>query len=259
MSSIFLDNQRRCSMDLAESKWREELYKDRMERDEKEMNYLSKEMHLRSSSRINLQIYDEELMRAKLGVDRLVLEPRPKKPEDFPELPDDAVELVERVWNLRANREEVFAKGFDVEITRKDLLTLFEVEWLNDEVINFYMNLIVRRNTEQNLPKVYAFSTFFYPNISSKGYASVKRWTRKVDIFSHDLLLIPIHLTAHWCLATVDLKNRVIAYYDSLLGENQRCLSLIRSICSRSRWTSGSRALSSTVGPWSARRTSPAN
>jgi sentrin-specific protease 1 len=38
------------------------------------------------------------------------------------------------------------------------------------------------------------------------GYAALKRWTRKVDLFAHDLILIPVHLGMHWCLAVVDFK-----------------------------------------------------
>lgn len=69
------------------------------------------------------------------------------------------------------------------------------MNWLNDEIINFYMNLICERSkTNDNWPNVYAFNTFFYPKIVSTGQASVKRWTRKVDVFSYDLLIIPVHL-----------------------------------------------------------------
>ncbi|KAK6015562.1 Ulp1 protease family, catalytic domain protein, partial [Ostertagia ostertagi] len=76
--------------------------------------------------------------------------------------------------------------------------------------------------------KVYAFNTFFYANISTKGYASVKRWTRKVDIFAHDLLLVPVHLSVHWCMAVIDLAEKRIDYYDSLLGKNQKCLEHLK-------------------------------
>ena len=63
------------------------------------------------------------------------------------------------------------------------------------------MNLIVARSSTNNLPKVYAFNTFFYPKIMSDGHAGVKRWTRKVDVFSHDIILVPVHLGVHWCLS----------------------------------------------------------
>ena len=34
----------------------------------------------------------------------------------------------------------------------------------------------------------------------------MKRWTRKVDVFSYDILLVPVHLGMHWCLAVVDFS-----------------------------------------------------
>ena len=50
------------------------------------------------------------------------------------------------------------------------------LSWLNDEVINFYMQLICERSEQHdNWPKVYAFNTFFYPKIVTTGQASVKR------------------------------------------------------------------------------------
>ena len=63
------------------------------------------------------------------------------------------------------------------------------------------MNLLMSRAEGQGMPRVYAFNTFFYPKVMSGGQASVKRWTRKVDIFSYDYILIPVHLGMHWCLA----------------------------------------------------------
>ena len=71
--------------------------------------------------------------------------------------------------------------AFRTDITRKDIDTLKGLNWLNDEVINFYMQMIVERSQEHdNWPNVYAFNTFFYPKIMQQGHASVKRWTRKV-------------------------------------------------------------------------------
>lgn len=43
------------------------------------------------------------------------------------------------------------------------------------------MNLIVERSAQnKNLPKVYAFSTFFYTKLITCGYSSLQRWTKKV-------------------------------------------------------------------------------
>ena len=84
--------------------------------------------------------------------------------------------------------------AFRTDITRKDIDTLKGLNWLNDEVINFYMQMIVERSQEHdNWPNVYAFNTFFYPKIMQQGHASVKRWTRKVGeggVQAIDLILI---------------------------------------------------------------------
>lgn len=50
----------------------------------------------------------------------------------------------------------------------------------------------------------------------------------QVDVFSFDLILLPIHLGMHWCLATIDFNNKQIGYYDSLKGNNQKCLTTLR-------------------------------
>uniref|UniRef100_A0A0R3RGZ8 ULP_PROTEASE domain-containing protein n=1 Tax=Elaeophora elaphi TaxID=1147741 RepID=A0A0R3RGZ8_9BILA len=165
----------------------------------------------------------EEQLRRKLTLAGYIFRSRKAK-DEFPELDNEAAVLVARAWDRKLSLSEKLSD----EITRKDLLTLKGLDWLNDEVINFYMNLICERSqSDESLPKVYAFSTFFYSTLSTKGYASVRRWTRKIDIFTYELLLIPVHLGAHWCLTVIDFKNRIIDYYDSMGGSNDRCLDIL--------------------------------
>ena len=37
----------------------------------------------------------------------------------------------------------------------------------------------------------------------------------QVDIFSHQLLLIPIHLGVHWATVVIDFTAKEMVYYDS--------------------------------------------
>ncbi|VDD90513.1 unnamed protein product [Enterobius vermicularis] len=166
-------------------------------------------------------------IRKKVTIGKVV-PPRPKvkKIEEFPALDNEALSAIENVWFGSDPLEKRFGEG----ITRKDLLTLRGLEWLNDEVINTYLGLVCERaRQDTTLPKVYAFTTFFYTNLAQHGYNKVKRWTKKVDIFSYDILLVPVHLGAHWCLAVIDLKLKFIHYYDSLGGSNDHCLDLLKS------------------------------
>lgn len=80
---------------------------------------------------------------------------------------------------------EPLVDRFDLQIKRTDLETLEGLNWLNDEIINFYFNLIVQRaQAHDNYANVYVFSTFFYKKlIQPNSFRMLKRWTRKVDIF----------------------------------------------------------------------------
>jgi len=78
-------------------------------------------------------------------------------------------------------------------------------------------------------PRCYFFNTFFYPLLKAGGHARVARWTRRVDLLSMDLIVIPIHSYIHWTLATVSPTDRTIAYYDSMRQPNPECLELLRS------------------------------
>ncbi|XP_014662208.1 PREDICTED: sentrin-specific protease 1-like [Priapulus caudatus] len=146
--------------------------------------------------------------------------------EALPVLSDEAESAIDRALRVHPT-EEVLAEGFRLSITRRDMHTLAGLNWLNDEVINFYLSLLMERGKGTNYPSVFCQNTFFFPKLKSSGYKSVSRWTRKVDIFSHDLMVVPIHLGIHWCLSVVDFREKSIKYYDSMQGGNNECLNLL--------------------------------
>ncbi|XP_016105277.1 sentrin-specific protease 1-like [Sinocyclocheilus grahami] len=157
----------------------------------------------------------------EVPVAAVIQTPQPIKEEpEFPALTEDMVKEVSRA--LRGGiQDEVLSEGFRLTITRKDLQTLNHLNWLNDEVINFYMNLLVERSKQPNLPSAYTFNTFFFPKLRRSGYSAVRRWTKKVDIFSVDIILVPVHLGVHWCLSVVDFRKKSITYFDSMGGNNE--------------------------------------
>uniref|UniRef100_A0A667HF47 Ubiquitin-like protease family profile domain-containing protein n=1 Tax=Lynx canadensis TaxID=61383 RepID=A0A667HF47_LYNCA len=104
-------------------------------------------------------------------------------------------------------------------LTMDDLGTLYGQNWLNDQVMNMYGDLVMDTVPE----KVHFFNSFFYDKLRTKGYDGVKRWTKNVDIFNKELLLIPIHLEVHWSLISVDVRRRTITYFDSQRTLNRRC------------------------------------
>lgn len=98
--------------------------------------------------------------------------------------------------------------------TDKNIKTLNDRTWLNDEVINTYMELLTSK-------KVFCWNTFFWLKLSSNGYSynSVRKWATKkgVNIGKLDRMLVPMNIGKnHWALGIVDFKRKTIAYYDSL-------------------------------------------
>jgi Ulp1 family protease len=61
-----------------------------------------------------------------------------------------------------------------------------------------HSQMIVARGGKEKYQKVYAFNTFFVPKLTDTGYDSVKRWTKKVDIFDYELLIIPVSSVFHF-------------------------------------------------------------
>jgi sentrin-specific protease 1 len=48
----------------------------------------------------------------------------------------------------------------------------------------------------------------------------------QVDIFSYDLIIVPVHLGVHWCMAAIDFGNKTVKYYNSMGSGNNKCLEV---------------------------------
>jgi len=94
--------------------------------------------------------------------------------------------------------------------------------WLDDEIINFFLNLLHRKNSN-----VYNFSTFFMDKLLGKkhnnfNYSEVKRWASKLNLLNLNHLFIPININnTHWSLVVVHPKQLKITYYDSMVSSRR--------------------------------------
>ncbi|KAI9095515.1 hypothetical protein DFS34DRAFT_651317 [Phlyctochytrium arcticum] len=146
----------------------------------------------------------------------------------LPPLSATQTQLVEDVLSTR-NLNKIISSAFNIDIAIRDLHTLRDGSWLNDEVINFYGQLIMKRNASSpDMLKVHCFNTFFYKYLG-QNYNLVRKWTRKIDIFEYDMLIIPIHLGNHWTVASINFRKHRFEYYDSLRGREPNVFALLRS------------------------------
>lgn len=115
---------------------------------------------------------------------------------------------------LTRNDDGVLVNKNNIEVRVRDFKTLAPRRWLNDTIIEFFMKCI-----ELQTPKTVAFNSFFYSNLSRKGYQGVRRWMKKKKAQITDLekVFVPINLNqSHWSLGMIDITNQKILYVDSL-------------------------------------------
>lgn len=91
-----------------------------------------------------------------------------------------------------------------VALYLNDSLCLKEDTYLNDNIIDFYLKYLVQKKLSDNDQKrVHVFTTQFFtklrqdddPNTTKmKRHESVQFYTRRVNIFDKDFVIIPVHL-----------------------------------------------------------------
>lgn len=144
----------------------------------------------------------------------------------------------------------VFHKGSNIEVTGEILQCLLPGSWLNDEVINVYMELLKERESREpeKFLKCHFFNSFFYNKLfkdaQSYDYQAVRRWTTQkklgYNLLECDKILVPVHQSVHWCLGVIDLRRQKLLYLDSLQGRDPNVLnSLARYIVDEARERGG--------------------
>uniref|UniRef100_A0A2K6GQC4 SUMO specific peptidase 2 n=1 Tax=Propithecus coquereli TaxID=379532 RepID=A0A2K6GQC4_PROCO len=222
-------SEKRCSKGKISDP--EKTLRVRLENEGRRGHQLEPDLSEEVSARLRLGGGSNGLLRRKMSI----LETKEKNcsGKERDRRTDDLLELTEDMEKEISNalghgpQDEILSSAFKLRITRGDIQTLKNYHWLNDEVINFYMNLLVERNKKQGYPALHAFSTFFYPKLKSGGYQAVKRWTKGVNLFEQELILVPIHRKVHWSLVVIDLRKKCLKYLDSMGQKGHRICEIL--------------------------------
>ncbi|GFT78683.1 sentrin-specific protease 6 [Nephila pilipes] len=108
-----------------------------------------------------------------------------------------------------------------IELSNEDIMCLNVPKCLNDNILNFYLQCTFNEIlTPSQRERTYLFNSYFFTslirpqtstgNIKQNRHNLVKRWTRKVDIFSHDFIIWPVNYgNKHWCIVVACYPNKV--------------------------------------------------
>ena len=148
---------------------------------------------------------------------------------------EENTECIDNIFN-GVDSEDVVIEKFNIPIKKKHFRRLRPGKWLNDELINFYVELLKGR--DRNLSAKYPdrkksvyFNTFFMEKLigvskSEFNYENVKTWLHKKKsntcIFECDKIFVPINITqTHWVLVVIFIQEKRIAYFNSLRGKEE--------------------------------------
>eukprot|EP00732_Lithocolla_globosa_P001651 Lithocolla_globosa_v1_NODE_862_length_3171_cov_19.417843.p2 type:complete len:372 gc:universal NODE_862_length_3171_cov_19.417843:1925-3040(+) len=152
----------------------------------------------------------------------------------FRELPEKLVCRVSHLWNCESSHSLIDS----TQLTVADFQTLKENEWLNDQVINSYLEISTRKNKKKQ--EIVALNSFFLPLLTKKGNLAMKseKFVKKLSLqlkqFKSTKVLIPAHFEiGHWALFAVDVQHCVIHYYDSLRWDCQEICQQIAGFFSQ--------------------------
>lgn len=153
------------------------------------------------------------LRRERECIQDLILNERKAQISKITPLSPKQLLVVDQYWTLRQANGPIVS-AYSIDITVRDLCTLADGHWLNDNIIDFYLNMVSER-----FPEVYCWTTHFFTTMKSKGYQGVARWAkrRKVNVTEKNLIVVPINImSTHWAVAVIDNVAATISYYDSL-------------------------------------------
>lgn len=114
-------------------------------------------------------------------IDARIRPKRPALPDSLPAEDDAEVDEFLR-------KKGVVSKCAREQVSDRDLVKLRPGQWLNDEIINFYGQLLMCRaeegkeNRSEGLLDIHYFSTFFWSKLKTDGYEKgrLAKWTKKV-------------------------------------------------------------------------------
>lgn len=102
---------------------------------------------------------------------------------------------------------------YKATVDMKDIERLDEGEYLNDNLIEFYIRWLERHAVQANpglAKRVFFMNSFFYSRLTTAkpgqrgiNYEAVQRWTSKVDLLSYDYIVVPVNESKHWYVAII--------------------------------------------------------
>ncbi|KAK4563782.1 hypothetical protein RGQ29_006060 [Quercus rubra] len=111
-------------------------------------------------------------------------------------------------------------------ISKRDIELLEPERFINDTIIDFYIKHLKNKIQPGEEHRYHFFNSFFFrkladldkgPSSACEGRAAfqrVRKWTRKVNLFTKDYIFIPVNYSLHWSLIVICYPGEVANFKD---------------------------------------------
>ncbi|KAM1862428.1 hypothetical protein ACFX14_002897 [Malus domestica] len=113
-----------------------------------------------------------------------------------------------------------------VSISKRDLELLQPEKFINDTVVDFYIQYLKSKIQPEEKHRFHFFNSFFFRKLADldkdqssacegkAAFQGVHKWTRKVNVFEKDYIFIPVNYSLHWSLIVICHPGEVINIKD---------------------------------------------
>ncbi|KAK5296920.1 hypothetical protein LTR99_008561 [Exophiala xenobiotica] len=95
----------------------------------------------------------------------------------------------------------------------EDLSRLGHEEYLNDSLISFFVHYLetqLGKAHPESVERIHFFNTYFFETLTKTprgkrgiNYEGVSKWTKAVDLFKRDFVVVPVNENFHWYLVVI--------------------------------------------------------
>ncbi|QLQ80535.1 hypothetical protein HG537_0D05360 [Torulaspora globosa] len=124
-----------------------------------------------------------------------------------------------------------FDDGASYTITNQDFKCLYNHDWINDTILDFFTKYYVEkaiRNSVVTQEEVYIMSSFFYTKLISDPtdyYGNIKKWVSNSNLFQKKYVVVPININFHWFGCIITNLDSLMEFFEKLDDSEKAKLS----------------------------------
>ena len=155
-----------------------------------------------------------------------------KEKTEYPLISLENFRKIKEYWkNKSKGHQQIKNTSFDCvqKLTHKALGGLHFGEWLNDDIINIYIEMMEKRFIRDQPTPYRILNSYFATTTLTKTESQIQRMLKKKTLDMSHILVMPINNRNHWYFAVFDsegiivfdsIRNKAQYYFDNPIFKN---------------------------------------